>query len=147
MRVIIKVKLLCAISLHHFEQNISLDFQINIKVIALKSVNSTHAHAFDCMLSKGSAKAWILARCEHVCVYAFRIHPDIFYIPISNDMQQVKLAGVCFYMISCSIAMPCLVLIISVGKFYVRTSAIMTIDGRISSGTNINTTGCDSDSA
>lgn len=39
--------------------------------------------------------------------------------------------------------LPCLAsLIISVGKFYVWTSAIMTIDGRISSGTNINTTGC-----
>lgn len=70
-----------------------------------------------------------------VCVCAFRIHPDFFTSQFLNDMQLVDCARVCFHILFC------LALIISVRTFYVRTSAIMTTDERISSGTNINTTG------
>lgn len=90
----------------------------------------------------------MLSKCEQKHEYewcgcvCFPYTSAFFSIPILNDMQQMRLAGwlglVCAFT-SFPILLPCLAsLIISVGKFYVWTSAIMTIDGRISSGTNIN---------
>lgn len=95
-------------------------------------------------------KAWIYEWIMWVYVCAFCIRPDFF--PSQFWMACSKWGWSLGWLVCAftwfPIRLPCLAsLIISVGKFYVWTSAIMTIDGRISSGTNINTTGCASDSA
>lgn len=71
------------------------------------------------------------AQTPNVQVCAFGVHPDFYISHNWNDMQRFSLY---FHMNSIFV-----MLIILVGKFYVRAFAIMAIDGRISSETNIST--------